>query len=65
MWKKEKLVQRLEDGGQLALLSDRKDLRVAGVSKGWGKQAEARPWRALEVLLKGLHFILRVWVGDI
>ena len=51
--------------GKLALLSISEELRGAGVSKVGGRQAEARPWRALEVLLKGLHFILRVWVGEI
>ena len=56
MWKKEKLVQRLEDGGQLALLSDRKDLRVAGVSKGWGEAGRGQALEGTGGLIKGTAF---------
>ena len=58
-------MQRLEGGGKLALLRNREECRVAGVSEGGEEHAEAWPWRALEVSLRGLNFILRVRVGEI
>lgn len=64
-WKREKLVQRLEGGGKLALWRNREECRVAGVSVGGEEPAEAWPWMALEVSLRGLNFILRARVGEI
>ena len=49
-------MQRLEGGGQLALLSNRKDLRVAGVSKGWGEAGRGQALEGTGGLVKGTAF---------
>ena len=49
-------MQRLEGGGQVALLSDRKGLRVAGVSKGWGEAGRGQALEGTGGLAKGTAF---------
>lgn len=50
-------MQRLEGGGTLALLRNREEDSVAGVSEPGEEQAEARFQSTLEVLLRDLNFI--------